>query len=471
MTMKAGDLRTSELAYEIAVRGVTVPVSVDERRKVFRGLLAQENASRSFLAFSNPFQFSVDLTEVTESLASLTSCIETFKGVVGDAEYKRINSRLTHLSGRISRMNPVGDEQVAARDKSRQDLLILESNFEEKCLGQFDDPPVTHPDPVVPADPQRDFGTINPASAPTHPVMTNPLTVPASQIQHHSESFRPTASTPNIDNNPFCKKVPVFKWGIPKFSGRGSLVSFLELVESLMISRGCTKEDLFASAGDLFESHAWTWWHNAQINSRFSTWDELVEGLKQTFLRENYDRALWDEIRSRRQAFREPVLLFISSMEALFYRLTNRPSQREMVETIKINLLPDYIKLLALHNIQSVQDLTVLCKRIDDSLQLCKPPASTPQNIPSFPRPPRINTVSNIICWSCRKPGHHYTSCYQRGSIFCHSCGNPGVSFNSCNKCSKNEQPTGNIQRDAVSGSAPKASTSRMFHRNANPRK
>lgn len=455
MSMKARDLKTDELSYEIAIRGVAVPSSFDLKRSVLNGLLAQEDGSRSFLVFSNPFRFSEEVEQVEKSLTDVSEKVEEFTGSVGTAEHRRITSRLTHLSGRISRMNPVGDDQLAIRNQLQQRLLILESDFKDKLS----------PDEVPPAvDKQPTSGPalIVPAiSAPGHIVP---------QVREHPESAPPVTSTPNVSVNLFGKKVPVYKWGIQRFSGQGSLISFLELIESLRTSRGCTKEDLFASAGDLFESHAWTWWHNAQINSKFSSWDELVVGLKQTFLRENYDRSLWDEIRARKQGCKEPVLLFISSMEALFYRLTNVPSEQEMVDTIKINLLPDYIKLLALHDISSIDQLTSLCKKIDDSLQLCKntiPSTSSHSYSSGFSRTPRVNVISShITCWNCQRTGHHYNSCFAKRSLFCHSCGKPGVVSQHCSCRSKNEHSTGKSRMDAIASTSPKPSTSKVFHRN-----
>lgn len=417
-------LKAHELFYEIKIRGTQPQSTVAENRSILRGLLAQEQGNRSLREIKNEIAFSEDEVGLRQSLEDLDAKIQDFKGMMADEEYKRLATRLTLVSGRLKRLNVEDDEEADDQKVVKlelEDMLIaLESQLAER---------------------------VNSVSTPRH----SSTPVRSSEPQYNT-----------------VKTIPVYKWGIRKFSGQGCLISFLELVESLRISRGCSTEELFSSAGDLFEGQAWQWWHNHHKNHRFSTWDELVVGLKFTFISDNYDRRLMDEIRSRKQGNREPVSMYISSMEALHLRLTKTLEEKEMVENIQNNLLPDYTKLLALQDVSSIEQLTKLCRRIESTLRVNT--YSRPQNfqaIPnrSFPQVSQQQTssamVASIKCWNCGGSGHAYPSCNLSRKIFCYGCGKKGFFKAHCPTCSKNDPGLGNTSRDAAANPNQNASIRR----------
>ncbi|GLV46530.1 hypothetical protein CBL_20855, partial [Carabus blaptoides fortunei] len=91
---------------------------------------------------------------------------------------------------------------------------------------------------------------------------------------------------------------PVHKWNV-KYDGESGLSIFLERVDEHSSSRGITKQQLFASAVELFTGNALTWFR-AKRNT-FSTWKQLTTALRETFLPCDYEFNLWDEIRNRTQ--------------------------------------------------------------------------------------------------------------------------------------------------------------------------
>lgn len=455
-------LRSIETAYEILIRDGIVPASQEDKRKILRGLLEQETGNRSFTAITNPFSFKEDEKEVAWTIADLVTKIEAFKGKKGEAEHKRIICRLTHVSGRISRMSAEDEEQKETRKQLRQKVLLLEADLGSKAE-------VVVP-PTIAGTIPPSLGAAQQAQTSPAAVLPPPSVLPASTplaatslqpppLLHH------TTSTPELSPNFMSplenKKVPVYKWGLKKFSGQGSLIEFLEIVESLRISRGCSKEDLFASAGDLLEAHAWTWWHNSYKKGRFLSWEELEQGLKQTFLCDNYDRNLLDEIRAKRQGPRERASIFISSMEALLNRLTRPPPEIERVDMIKINLLPDYIKLLALQEIDTIEHLSYLCRKIEDSLQSCKSTNSTVSNVPQTYRSSGLTCAvsAGVVCWNCRETGHPYFLCHSKRTLFCYGCGARQVTKAQCRWCSKNDTAAGSVRQNATASSNTHAST------------
>ncbi|KAK9703914.1 hypothetical protein QE152_g29018 [Popillia japonica] len=202
------------------------------------------------------------------------------------------------------------------------ELFILEADFEEKVK-----PPTS-----TPHDQQAfQFGMGDPQLSP----------------------ILPRQSTSTV------KPILPYKWGL-SFTGSSSqepVISFLEKVESLRVSRGVSKPDFFISAGDLFKAQASTWYN---INrSRFSDWDDLVEKLRQDFLPYNYDDDLLEEVNHQTQGHNEKSALFLCAMEGR-YRLSKKLEEQIIVNKIRRNLLPQYIAQLALHEINTIAERTQL---------------------------------------------------------------------------------------------------------------
>ncbi|KAK9738998.1 hypothetical protein QE152_g9416 [Popillia japonica] len=204
--MDVNCLKSTEVEYEIKIRGVTPSGELDFKRKTLRGLLTQERGNRSFFTIVNPFVFSEDEKDARESLADLKQAINEVVVPVAASARKRICSRLTHLSGRIHRLNAENVDQRGIVVALTEELLILEADFEEKVK-----PPTS-----TPHDQQAfQFGMGDPQLSPISP-----------------RRFTTTV-----------KPILPYKWGL-SFTGSNSqesVISFLEKVESLRVSRGVSK--------------------------------------------------------------------------------------------------------------------------------------------------------------------------------------------------------------------------------------
>lgn len=431
--MNVNDLLSHELTYEIRIRGVAIPGTVDEKRKILRGLLSQEAHNRSFSEDSKEaISFSENRADVVNSLEKIEDLISKFLGQLNSIEHRRINSRLAHLSGRIHHMIPTTDEEISQKAELKMQLLLVESDLQEKLEAASS------------ASRSENLPLSMAANAPSDTSPLQQVTSPAvsTPVQHQQvgpEAACDPLEPSNQDALPIIqshsvnavKKVPVYKWGIRKFSGKGSLVQFLELVESLISSRGCDKADLFASAGDLFEDIAWTWWRNGYVKGLFNDWDDLVCQLKLTFLREDYDENLLDEIRRRRQCSSELVASYICLMESQFNRLSNSSlSEKAKVNIVRRNLLPDYVKALALHDVQTFSELTSLCRKLENSFSPFSFRSSRSVNFSS------LNIRSGVICWNCEQEGHTHNMCQSSRTIFCHRCGKKNSTSQNCSRCS-----------------------------------
>lgn len=88
--MEPNHLLSKELNYELRLRKVDPEGSVDEKRKLLRGLLSQESANRSFLeGVSNNYLFKEDAKEIKESLDDLTTKVDQFDGNRADPLFRR----------------------------------------------------------------------------------------------------------------------------------------------------------------------------------------------------------------------------------------------------------------------------------------------------------------------------------------------------------------------------------------------
>lgn len=463
--MEPNYLKSSELDYEIKIRGFEPTGDVDKRRKVLRGLLNQQKANRSFTdGFVECFSFDEDVKGVNDTLKDLTDKIKSLSGRPDPIEFKRLNSRLTHISGRIRRVKITTDEQTDKINDIQLKVLDLEGELAAHSTSE-----------------------VAIATGSSTPVATN---IP-------SPGFS------------FMKTILPYKWNL-HFGGdtrKESLISFLEKVEALRVSRNVSEHDLFLSSGDLFTDQAYIWYNNNK--SKIKDWKELVQKLKDDFLPFHYEEDLRREIENRTQGANERVSMFISSMEGLFNRLSKKPCEKEIVETIRRNLLPCYLSKLALCDINTISELVVFCKKLEESrqwearyrpptqnvLNLLEPDLSCPDYFNKrldssygksnnfeknkysfFPQKnisyKNVSVVNGAQCWNCNKIGHHYRVCRNKKNIFCFACGSQGVTRMSCQRCkSKNQRGSGGTldavtttQRSPGPGSLP--STSETKYKN-----
>ncbi|KAJ8952094.1 hypothetical protein NQ318_011011, partial [Aromia moschata] len=248
------------------------------------------------------------------------------------------------------------------------------------------------------------------------------------------------------------------RWNL-KYDGVSSVNNFLDRVEELRKSRGVSKPQLLRSAAELFTRDALLWFRTNQ----FSSWDDLVAQLRDAFQPYDYENGIWEELRRRTQGVQERVVIFIASMEQLFNRLAEKPSEEARVRLIRRNLLPYIQTQLSLRTITSVRELVQACRAIEETeirvQRFCPPPTNYRQLLepelayhkPSVAHPPSISTVisdssetipPNIAevshtvtnselrvatCWNCRNTGHRFRQCGQPRRIFCFKCGHDNL--------------------------------------------
>lgn len=425
-SFKANHLLLPELNYELRIRNTITEKSHDDKRKILGRLIAkerQQNFNVKTLEDSK-FDFALEKSEIETTLNSIENLISDFEGPSSDSSFKRANSRLIHVNLRIQRIpiEKAPDKDIVTKFKNEAfaTALKLEADLFDKVN---DTDPNTHLNNSI----------LNP----------NVL---------NSTSY-PTVVAPSPS-----KSIPVYKLGIQFDGNPKSVLSFIEKLEEVALARNVQKKDLFQSASDLFTEKA-TFWYR-QIRPSVNDWESLVIKLKKDFLPSDFEDDIWSQIKSRKQGRFESVILFIACMETLFSRLSHPPAEVTKIKYIKQGLQVEYQKRLALSDIDSVDTLSKLCKRLEeaDILSLSSTSSSTHKNSID----PELNYLSDHSFKSYKK-GQHFVKHnskiptsknnfgYRNKSQYNNkSVQNQTNNFQNKSNFSKNKAKAGNLNVDAV---------------------
>lgn len=438
--MKPIHLLQEELNYELRIRGI---ITTRKDASVKRKMLARALESERFrnITLVDPEYDSVqEIKTITDTLDSIRNLVVEFEGPENDSQFRRIKSRLICITNRIQRLivpEEDGDVLKSLKNESLATCLELDALLYEKVATQ----------------------------ASTSPSGNTTIVQPLFQAQ-------------NVG-----KGIPVYKWNL-HFSGDDnfSLKSFLDRVDELSVARRVTKDDLFASAIDLFSGSALLWYRS--IRQSVKDWDELVFSLKHHFLPSDYEDRLWDEIRTRTQGPKEPIHIYVAIMETLFSRTERPVSEVTKLKYIRKNLLPLYNVHLALTPVNTIKELVDFCHKIDEAQSTkhkyrapactaslepelayidssktnlstnttikAKQQTDTKQSVAKHAPNASGNTSEGkdikhlntdrsrtIVCWNCGQPNHVHADCRMRRRRFCYRCGKKNETVRTC-RCSKN---------------------------------
>lgn len=521
MIMDVNRLLSDELSYELSIRGCVQGKTVDEKRSLLRQALQQEKCGGEFDA-NISFDVVAELNICAAKLEEIGGYLEEFSNGNAENEYKKIKTRLTHLQNRLKRLTPVSNV-----DK------LKKTNLTDFCEGLFealegayaisklvkpqersilDDPVPLLPEVVntqssANAIPRHDSQSLisfgdeldNAKPAQVHPV--NPtyqearpslvqFNLPSNTLPPQSASFMqstglaarqelprdlstvqllPTLaeSRPNSNSEYYYRTADSFrKWNI-YFDGNSSVTLFLEDLEEKAEARKVSKSVLFLSVSEFLKGDALLW-YRARRNL-FRNWDDFKSNLREAFLPPDYEINLMDEIRRRTQGQEEKLVIFVSRMQAMFNKLSTKPSEMDQVNLIRRNLLPSLHTGLALQNIQTVDELLSYGRTVEESQWRARQFVPPPTNFRYLQEPElayrRPTSTSlhqktssiqsahvsaallepsggqlnkNYICWKCKQPGHFRAHCPQSSKRTCFKCRTTGYTTETCPKCSGN---------------------------------
>lgn len=441
-----------ELDYELRIRGVITDRPVIDKRKMLSRILDKERSSKiDVLKLVDPnFNFDREKVEISATIESIKNLIVDFEGPSSDSVYLRAQARIAHLSRRIQRLSGEEDadkSKVEFRNEAFASVMLLDADLNDKVK-----------------EPELSMGaSINASSSPNG--NTSQLLPDDNNFPSQSSFYgyhKPTVHTLNISFE-----------GNPK-----NVMSFIERVEELARSRNITKAELFQSASELFTDKALFWLR--QVKPSVKDWDSLIMKLKADFLSSDIDEIIWRQIKDRKQTKSEPVVLYGAVMQGLLDRLSNKPAERTRVKYILKGLHKEYQQRLALHDIETVDQLTKLCRRLEEADVLSHASTSNVHQVFGLnensdtrddrsshfhggsrqkrfedyrrrPQPQVKNlndtgeeknkNLKNITCWKCGGSNHLFRNCRSKTSKrFCFKCGTPDVTKKTCENCSGNAE-------------------------------
>lgn len=560
--MDVNRLLSDELSYELRARNLPSEGTVANKRMMLRNALHMERSGSlpSYLPVNLDIESEIEICG--RKLLDLARDIENFDEANRDNEFRRIYSRLVHVTTRLKRL-PVNVEDVhramIAELYTRGFSLMEQLNEVYSRLNEVENlqpqkageasshPALVHQEQRTildsPNDPSSSvIDELNPLLPQVNPCLYNsqqpeiqasgnfvedlidlgqsaPRKVSfgiqtSSILPREDNSFQRSAVEPrntrHAHNSTFGAQsfqfkaphqssphsvisksnsapttisapsvvyvenphhfVNVSSWNIHFNGESGSLFEFLTRVEEFRLSRGVSKDRLFKAAPELLRGTALNWFRSMNITS----WDELVDKLKSSFLPFDYEYALNEEIRQRSQGPQEKVIVYISSMQNLLNRLSNKPDEPMRVALIRRNLLPYLQNALALQSVRTVEELTRLCRTIEETslrAQQYTPPKTNhryllePQlayrtndaatrvgavnMIPAMTESKSVQMESKpeqsgrtqrkvTTCWNCDTPGHRFGDCKMPRQKFCYKCGHKGTIARECSKCQGN---------------------------------
>lgn len=459
-TFGASYLLEPEIDYELRIRNCGITKTTKEKKSILSRLLARERDNKKSLIVEGAYEydFNTEKAAIEKTLSTISDHIALFEGTTRDPLFAQIRSRLNQMSGRAIRIpvkhyiDPAGTEPRV----TSAEVIAYQRDLYATCL-------------------QLEADALNKAESQRCP---SPL----------PQAFQvpPTFSVaPPVPQVVACtsRSVPISEWGV-KFNGDvRHLYSFLERVSLLAQSREVKDDDLFKSAVEFFVGDAFAWFKRIKLSGSVNDWPSLVQRLKKDFLPQDQDEDIWNQVKSRKQRRNESIHIFVSHLDMFFNRLSRAPAEVTKVKYIRQNLLPEYFNHLALCDMNTVEELVNLCRKIEENLNLkSKQSCSQDPSLNSLSlnedsvnnfkgknsqhnfsghnkknnsynfhqnrvnnsrqkaNPTQENSLvkKDLVCWNCDQLNHTFGDCKLKRKTFCYKCGAKNVKVSSCLNCSKN---------------------------------
>nr|CAI5858682.1 unnamed protein product [Callosobruchus analis] len=123
--MEVNRLLGDELTYELLIRGLPIGNTVAEKRALLRDALRVEKENLSAPPQHGCGIAQEELPKCSTKLRELKEAILHFDVENRENEFKRIYTRLLHVSGRLSRLSCEGDEAEERKDLMERAIQML----------------------------------------------------------------------------------------------------------------------------------------------------------------------------------------------------------------------------------------------------------------------------------------------------------------------------------------------------------
>lgn len=229
----------------------------------------------------------------------------------------------------------------------------------------------------------------NDRSTPIYDPNRNNNNMGENSFNHRPENYNRQGE---VDNH---NREKIWQWNL-KFTGDNSDMSASEFLQILMdrcMSRNVSREDLLHSMFDLLGGTALRWYRSRTVSNPFRNWDEFVNKFLEDFEPFHQNDGLLETIRKRKQSDNESIVKFFATVEDMFWRLHNVPSEGERIAIIRKNLQPRFIEKLSLHHFDTVEALKDACKMAEYGFKLANDFERS--NAPKYPQAQFNRNFSN----------------------------------------------------------------------------
>ena len=195
------------------------------------------------------------------------------------------------------------------------------------------------------------------------------------------------------------------KWNI-KFTVKAieDPESFLNRISESMQVTNLSPEDFFTCLPFFFEGVALEWYRNSR--QRLQNYQDFCRRFRKRFGPPDFQHALQDEIRRRTQGSTEPVLDYLTCMQALMNRLVPPWSESQQIDIALRNMTPRMHLGLESGEYETFEELEVAAQRRERYLKISKdykaPPAPELSILPDLayrdsPRKGLPHRLANLV--------------------------------------------------------------------------
>lgn len=315
-----------------------------------------------------------------------------------------------------------------------------------------------------------------------------------SAVQARSTMVRPELAR-NVDRQPAQQynrqgtPCQMAKWNL-RFHGNGTdmwVDDFLFRTETLARAAIINVDVLPLGMHYLLFDDAQEWFLNFYRNNPNATWAEFSEGMRHQYSPIDSDLETYDKIRNRKQRPGENFAKFSVALSSIATRLTNRITERELIQHLRANMSPGLRKALLYQTANSVYQLQNMAKEYEKLLSesensrqpIRRVNELATENImfnnPQLPPPlnsngmaiqwnESVNAIAEdtrrmgidnethnrhdlVVCWNCDEMGHAFSDCeVATRNVFCYGCGTKNTYKPSCPKCNSGNLKLGGQQ-------------------------
>lgn len=339
--------------------------------------------------------------------------MDNFDGNLHSAAFKKCESKIQYALGRVNNVT-VGIDDKDSLEKNNKllvEIITLSSVLDSKSK-------------TFKKSSTRIFLNVPVANVESDEDVSDSDTSESEESNLSSIHVSARRSNNHLGNS---FTVPAYKWNI-KYSGEPnqSLNAFLQDVEEMRIARNVSHQQLFFSALDLFTGKAKYWYR--VMRKSISSWQTLVEALKEEFQPPNYDEKLFEEIKRRTQGPKESVGVYFAIMQNLFACMSVNLPEATQLKIISRNLAPYIQGQLGIQEYSSISELRRTCKIIEDRrIQInsyVPPPTRMMGSDLAYlhidETKGRVNAIqqerdiNRIKCFNCHEMGHIAKFCQRQ---------------------------------------------------------